>query len=145
MSHNDNNILDRLPRKSGMTVPDGYFEQFSKSMLDMLPEQEFEQPKILSAPQSFWMKVRPYTYLVAMFSGIWLMMWVFNHIAGGNTSYQRMTENPAIANVLGTEQLYQYYDTEVDEYDMLEDLYESGYTPASMVYDSTTQPDTNYN
>ena len=71
-----------------------------------------------------------------MFAGVWLMMWVFNDIAG-TPSYNRMSDNPAIAGVLGSDQLYQYYDSDIDQYDLLEELYEDGYTPASFQVDDS--------
>ena len=40
--NNTPDILDRIGRKSGMTVPDGYFEQFADRMKNSLPEVPWE-------------------------------------------------------------------------------------------------------
>lgn len=132
MNRERHDILDRLPRTDGMTVPEGYFDTFAALMMERLP-----QKPVAKAPvkRTLWMKVRPYAYMAAMFGGVWLMMWMFNDIAG-TPSYKRMADNPAIARVLATDQVYQYYDTDVDEYDLLEELYEDGYTPASFTPDN---------
>ncbi|WP_290069618.1 hypothetical protein [Muribaculum intestinale] len=131
MNRERNDILDRLPRTDGMTVPEGYFDTFAASMMDRLPAKHAEK-----APQkrTLWMKIHPYAYMAAMFGGIWLMMWMFGDIAG-TTSYKRMADNPTIARVLASDQVYQYYDTDIDQYDLLEELYEDGYTPASFHID----------
>ena len=62
-------ILDRIGRRSGMTVPEHYFADFSAEMMSRLPEKPVESSgKVL--PRSVWQRVRPYIYLAAMFSGV---------------------------------------------------------------------------
>ena len=72
-------ILTRLDRHDGMTVPDGYFDDFAKRMSEMLPERpEAESTvKILERP-TLWTRIRPYVYMAAMFAGIWCMFHVFD-------------------------------------------------------------------
>lgn len=132
MIHNHPDISPRIPRSDGMTVPEGYFDSFAANMMSRLPQKA----PVATPKRTLWMKMRPYTYLAAMFAGVWLMMWVFNDIAG-TPSYNRMSDNPAIAGVLGSDQLYQYYDSDIDQYDLLEELYEDGYTPASFQVDDS--------
>ncbi len=122
----DSDILTKLDRRSGMTVPDGYFDDFASRMMQSLPEQKsHNEDNVL--PRSWWQRCRPYAYMAAMFGGIWLMMWIFNDISG-STSYNDMAKNPVIANVLASDQIYDYCDTEVDEYELLNDLYDEGFT-----------------
>lgn len=120
MAH-DNDILKQVDRRSGMTVPDGYFADFASRMMEQLPEKK--QEKIL--PRTWWQRCRPYVYMAAMFSGIWLMMWLFNDISGRTSSH--MSDNPVIAKVLESDNFYDYYmQDQVDEYDVIEGLYDDG-------------------
>lgn len=74
MKNNKNNILSRIGKDAGFTVPEGYFDSFTSSMESKLPEQE-----VHPIPQATkWQKVRPFIYMAAMFVGIWLMMKIFN-------------------------------------------------------------------
>lgn len=61
----DHDILAKIDRDSGMTVPDGYFADFASRMEAAIPAN---RPKIAEAPRSFWQQVRPYAYLAAMFA-----------------------------------------------------------------------------
>lgn len=68
--------------------------------------------------------------MAAMFSGIWLMMWLFNDISGRQSNH--MSDNPVIAKVLQSDNFYDYYmQGEVNEYDVIEDLYDDGVTLTS--------------
>lgn len=126
MAH-DNDILKQVDRRSGMTVPDGYFADFASRMMEQLPEKK--QEKIL--PRTWWQRSRPYIYMAAMFSGIWLMMWLFNDISGRSSNH--MSDNPVIATVLQSDNFYDYYMQDlVDEYDVVEGLYDDGVTLANL-------------
>lgn len=126
----ESDILNKLDRRSGMTVPDGYFEDFASRMMQNLPDKEIRsEEKVM--PRSLWQRFRPYAYMAAMFCGIWLMMWIFNDISGRDV-YNDMTKNPVIADVLASDQIYDYYDTSIDEYELLNDLYDQGFTLASL-------------
>ena len=59
-----------------------------------------------------------------MFSGVWLMMWVFGDIL--NRTSPQMTDNPVIASVLGTDRLYDFYNDNIDEYELMEELCDEG-------------------
>ena len=69
-------ILDEINRKSGMKVPDGYFDSLHDRVMQNLPEKEIivEKP----APVTFWTMAKPWLYMAAMFVGIALMFKVFN-------------------------------------------------------------------
>lgn len=124
-------ILDRLGRRSGMTVPEGYFESFAADMMSRLPEREPVNTAAALSP-SLWQRVRPYAYLAAMFCGVWLMMWIFNDVstraAGGD-----MFDNPVFASVIGSDSFYDnYLASEVDTYDLTERMYEQGFSLANL-------------
>ena len=47
-------ILEKVNRNDGMTVPDGYFDDFATRMAASLPEMEWEKPSAHVVPRSFW-------------------------------------------------------------------------------------------
>lgn len=68
-------LLSKYGKDSGMKVPEGYFPELEKHIMEALPPYVKKKPIIeLSA----WQRVKPYVYLAAMFCGIWLMMKVFH-------------------------------------------------------------------
>ncbi|MDE6351639.1 MAG: hypothetical protein K2K88_00645, partial [Muribaculaceae bacterium] len=75
--NNPNDILTKIGRNDGMTVPKGYFEDFISSMQQSLPE--IEQPKPEKG-NPVWLKIRPSVYFSAMFAGIYCMMKLFDMI-----------------------------------------------------------------
>lgn len=99
-------------------------------MMSRLPEKTFEQnAKIL--PRSIWQRVRPYVYLAAMFCGVWLMMWLFNDISG-RVNNSSMENNPILAEGFSSDQFYDtYISNDIDQYDLLEDMYNDGVTLTS--------------
>lgn len=70
-------ILSKYGKSSGMKVPEGYFSDLQKNVMASLPPYPVQR----KAPQlSRWQRVKPYVYLAAMFCGIWLMMKVFHTV-----------------------------------------------------------------
>lgn len=128
-------ILQQAARRDGMTVPDGYFDDFATRMAASLPRREWEDDKPRVVPRSFWQKVRPYVYMAAMFLGVWCMMNMFDFI---RTSAGMGIENSAtLAAALGNDQFMGDYITTqgmVDDYVLMEDLYDEGFIPASLEY-----------
>lgn len=133
-------ILSRIDRHSGMTVPDGYFSEFQKRMAAELPEQSWEksQPKVI--PKSFWQKVRPYVYLAAMFMGIWCMMKMFDLMHPA--SRLDIEGNPALMSAINNDDFY--YDNIVDDFsdsELYDDLYDQGFDPSELSGDMTEELD----
>lgn len=124
----DNDILKQVDRRSGMTVPDDYFANFARQMMQQLPEKEFESTDKKILPRTWWQRCRPYVYLAAMFAGIWCMMKVFNDI-GSRTADMSIENNPVMASVLSSDHFYDYYSIDnVVEYDLMEEMYNEGVT-----------------
>ena len=67
-------LINKYGKDSGMRVPEGYFPELQKHILESLPP--YEKKRIVEP--SRWQHVKPYVYLAAMFCGIWLMMKVFH-------------------------------------------------------------------
>lgn len=140
--HSD--ILDRVGRQSGMTVPEGFFDSFAERMKQSLPEQEWERgaDEPLPAPRpsrTLWHAVRPYVYMAAMFAGIWLMMNVSTLVGtGGDASVLAPADAPTLADLIDANE------TEFDEYvvdnydriDLYDDLYASGFNPVNLAYEN---------
>ncbi len=82
MKQEESEILKGLGKDPGFKVPENYFEEFNKRMLDSLPEKEIKT-QVIEKP-SMWVRVRPYVYAAASFAGIWCMITVFNQVNGTN-------------------------------------------------------------
>ncbi|MDE6010650.1 MAG: hypothetical protein K2F87_04280 [Muribaculaceae bacterium] len=118
-------LLEKIGRKTGMTVPEGYFEAFSQQMMQKLPEYpEAPRPHVLST----WQRIKPYVYLAAMFAGIWCMMKMFHMASQGAGGVQ--LDNPPEAVVLaldGTEvsdYLYHMDQDDINGFEVQSDLSE---------------------
>lgn len=63
----EDELLKKYGTKNPFTVPDGYFENFSKGLLDKLPEKEQipYQEEITT-----WQRFKPWVYMAAMFCGL---------------------------------------------------------------------------
>ena len=70
-------LTDKFGKDSGMKVPEGYFTELERNIMNSLPPYPQAKKNI---NVSMWQRMKPYVYLAAMFCGIWLMMKVF-HIA----------------------------------------------------------------
>ncbi|MCM1354888.1 MAG: hypothetical protein NC212_00610 [Staphylococcus sp.] len=123
-------ILEKVNRNDGMTVPDGYFEDFAKRMTASLPQREWEKPQPKVLPRSVWQRVRPYLYLAAMFMGIWCMMKMFDLMRTDPYSIS-IENNPVITAALDNDHfINDYFISEgVSDYQLMDDLYETGFDP----------------
>ena len=60
----EDELLRKCGTKNPFTVPEGYFENFSKELMEKLPEKEIS----LSEPViTTWQRVKPWIYMTAMF------------------------------------------------------------------------------
>ena len=129
-------ILDKVDRKSGMTVPENYFADFAEKMMQSLPEKE---ETIITKPLTRWQKVRPYMYLAAMFAGIWCMVKMVD-LMGSNTigtPTQVAQSEQILAQAIEDEMFIDDYCYEdVDEYSLLESMYEDGYEFDNIAFES---------
>ncbi len=62
-------------------MPENYFEDFNKRMVEMLPDVEITPVDI---KPTMWQRLKPLAYMAAMFAGVWLMMSVFSHFTASN-------------------------------------------------------------
>ncbi|MBD5229190.1 MAG: hypothetical protein HDS69_04035 [Bacteroidales bacterium] len=119
-----NDILDKIGRRDGMTVPEGYFDSFISRMSESLPEAA---PADILAPEprrSFWHKVRPYAYMAAMFAGIWCMMKMFGILSGPGPDLTDIRNYPGVMTALNDAAFVDdYIYPGVDQYDLIEELH----------------------
>lgn len=117
----------RWPKNDGMTVPDGYFDDFSRRMNERILSEPLPQPPVVK--RTFWQYVRPYVYMAAMFAGIWLMMNVFSMFGGGSATLPTTpASSPLLAEVINANTTGYIDDyVSVSDYDLYNDLYESGF------------------
>lgn len=153
MAKTNENILKKareqgLARPSaGMTVPEGYFEDFAAEMAERLPfRPEVESPEAVAEaerPRTLWQKVRPYVYMAAMFAGVWCMLQMFASLSG-TTSLQPMSENPILASALADDDfVMDYIYDDVNSWDIVDEMMEdgsiddTGFEPVMMSDEST--------
>ena len=128
MKDTDNDILKKADHKDGMIVPEGYFDDFASKMEDSLPEMPWERADFEEnqKPRTTWQKIRPYVYMAAMFMGIWCMLHMFNMIKSP-ADVMTAGDNPVLAEALDNESfMMDYYVYDVDEYEILDHLYDQG-------------------
>lgn len=70
----EDNILKKVGTQNPFSVPDHYFEEFTRELMDKLPEKE---PLPLMNEPTLWQRVKPWIYMAAMFCGIMLSVRVF--------------------------------------------------------------------
>lgn len=70
----EDNILKKAGTDNPFSVPDHYFEDFSRNLMTKLPEKE---PLPLPEEPTLWQRVKPWIYMAAMFCGIMLSVRVF--------------------------------------------------------------------
>lgn len=131
----DNDIFQKIGHNSGETVPEGYFDSFRERMKASLPDREwqFDTPAsaTVSKGRAFWLKVRPYAYMAAMFAGIWCMMNMFDLARSGRTD--DVTNSPSLLAALDNETFVNdYVVNNIEESQLYDDLYESGFDPATL-------------
>lgn len=119
------NILDKIGRKDGMTVPDGYFADFQHRMEAMLPyNEEAEAPRKVVAPRSFWGRVRPFVYMAAMFAGVWCMVKMFSMLSPAGGMDLSIDNNEVLSSALSDDTfIYDYLRDDVSGREVLEEMY----------------------
>ena len=119
----EKNILDKVNRNSGMTVPENYFADFAEKMMQQLPEKK--EP-VIAKPPTVWQRVRTYVYLAAMFAGIWCMVKMVDLITTSTIDTSSQTEQ-FVAEAINDDVFFEEYCYEdFNEYSLLESMYEEG-------------------
>lgn len=136
MKQNDtNDILERIDRRDGMTVPEGFFENFAAEMESKLPYRaQAEEVRKLDAPKTFWHKIRPYAYMAAMFAGIWCMLKMFTLMSTNNGVDLSIDRNQVLTEALSDEDfVYEYIIDDLNQQELLEQMYSDSISVDDMI------------
>ena len=110
-------------------------------MSESLPEM----PKSEFAPQpkrTMWHRLRPYTYMAAMFAGIWCMMKMFGMMSGAGPDLTDINNYPGVITALNDNNYVEdYLYPTLNQYDIIESLYEEGLEPTDAM-NADTHADT---
>lgn len=125
MSDKDNlQSVHGLPKSNGMTVPEGYFDDFARRMMERIPETVPVPEKV---KLTTWQKIRPYVYMAAMFAGVYLLMNIFTLTAGIGPNNPDDSA-PLFADLVNTNTTGYVDDyLSISDIDLYDDLYEAGY------------------
>ena len=129
MMKNNNNIDNKFPRRDGMKVPEGYFDNFAARMISSLPDRpELTDAAGSTVVRTTWQRLRPYVYMAAMFVGVWLMLKLFTII---NVSAPVPFEsNPVMAEAFSNDTFVnEYVISDINQWDLYDDLMDDGFYP----------------
>lgn len=136
-------ILKKINRNYGMTVPEGFFEDFAAKMEAMLPERpEVEQPRRIEH-RTTWQRVRPYVYMAAMFAGIWCMLKMFTMMGPGNIDLS-IDKNHILTDALSDDNfVYEYIIDDLNDSELFDEMYNDSiavedFTPVDSLVDAET-------
>lgn len=68
----EDKILKKVGKDNPFTVPEGYFENLTSQVMSKLPEQEKTDFQIKQPTR--WERIKPWTYMAAMFAGAALII-----------------------------------------------------------------------
>ena len=136
-------ILKKINRNDGMTVPEGFLEDFAAKMEAMLPERpEAEQPRRIEH-RTTWQRVRPYVYMAAMFAGIWCMLKMFTMMGPGNIDLS-IDKNHILTDALSDDNfVYEYIIDDLNDSELFDEMYNDSisvedFTPVDSLVDTET-------
>jgi len=66
-------LLKDIPKVNPFRVPEGYFENFTNGIMSQLPDVDRKE----TIKVNLWHRARPWLYIAAMLTGIFLMTKVF--------------------------------------------------------------------
>ena len=119
-------ILGRINRNDGTTVPEGYFADFAARITASLPARpELEDANnIVEMPRTTWQKIRTYAYMAAMFAGVWCMLKMFS-LMSTPVDPLAIESYPELADALGDEQfMKQYVTDDLNQWELMDELAE---------------------
>ncbi|MDR1764075.1 MAG: hypothetical protein LBR64_09040 [Dysgonamonadaceae bacterium] len=93
-------------------APDGYFDSLTETIMAKLPEPVREAPVTIS----LWQRAKPWVYMAAMFTGIYLMISIFTHNPGASRQEFVKTyasEGLDLTSSSEIDDFYRYYEDEL--------------------------------
>lgn len=129
------NLEENEKLSDGMKVPPGYFEAFSRSMADRLPANPAAEGNAPVPHRTWWQKSRPYIYMAAMFAGVWCMTQMFS-LMKDNSSNSLAGDSVLTAALTNSEFYDDYVISDINEYDILDRMYEQGDQLDDYIFDN---------
>lgn len=132
-------ILEKIGRRDGMTVPPGYFDDFAVRMTDALPPRpEVEEPARVMPPRTLWARIRPYAYMAAMFAGIWCMLKMFSLMAPGNVDLS-VENNLVLTEALSDDNfVYDYIEADINDGELIDEMWDDSVSIDDIVSDEVS-------
>lgn len=118
------NQLDKIRKKNPFKVPEGYFEGLSDQIMTQLPQKV----EIESYVPTLWERVKPWTYMAAMFVGIALMIKMFV-----GTPSEPLSSGITLTSGAEMEEFYQYYEDELTKNMYHESIYLDGFEEDELI------------
>lgn len=115
----EDNILKKVGTQNPFSVPDHYFEEFTRELMDKLPEKE---PLPVMNEPTLWQRVKPWIYMAAMFCGIMLSVRVF---VGEPQKGEFPITQAEVEDITDEEWEIMIEKTFIDDYEMYEYLTEA--------------------
>lgn len=105
----EDELLRKCGTKNPFSVPEGYFDNFTRELMDKLPEKE-----VVSAQTTIttWQRMKPWVYMAAMFCGLMLSVRVF---------VGKPKQETPIFTAAETEQLTDEYVETIMDHSMMDD------------------------
>lgn len=125
------NKLEDIDKANPFRVPENYFEQFNREIMDKLPEKEIQKPQRVS----MWDKVKPWIYMAAMFLGLYFTINFLTKDAQNSqaeANSQTLAANPGSGSYWSTvqvseEEFYQYLENQLVEDGYYDYMYNAVY------------------
>lgn len=108
--------LERLKGENPFKVPENYFSDLTRRIMDQLPEQEFEKEK----PVTMLDRLRPWLYLAAVFVGLGFF---FEAVMKTTQSSEAELPDSLLVRTEVAKDSFDIVDEDEDYYDFLEDQY----------------------
>lgn len=125
----EQDIIRKCGKKPPFTVPEGYFEEFNRRMMEQLPPQNGETEEEVRI--TTWQRIKPLLYLAAMFVGMIVCVKV---VLGEHTSVsgnETMAATSLYENLIDYDQMSDEHictlveNTMMDSYDLYQYLTEA--------------------
>ncbi len=129
-------VLERIGRSDGLTVPEGYFADFASRMEGMLPlnlEAEAPQRSYAAQKRTLWTRVRPYVYMAAMFAGVFCMTKMFGIMGQVDTLDMRIDRNPVMLAALSNQEFVEdYLGNDINDSELLDEMWSAGFDASEL-------------
>lgn len=125
----EQDIIKKCGKKTPFTVPEGYFEEFNRRMMEQLPPQNGETEEEVRI--TTWQRIKPLLYLAAMFVGMIVCVKVVLGEHASVSGNETMAATSLYENIIDYDQMSDEYictlveNTMMDSYDLYQYLTEA--------------------